>query len=140
MPSESPVTPTPGLDGLLGLLMLLCDRARSTAINDKERHMSESEYYSDAALAKQAAIAAARAVGKEPALSLYGGFLERRVPPTPAEHCNCCGLDARDDMGGEVHHGLRWCYICLGRGHHEDLDADDLERIRLLLESRGEVV
>lgn len=30
--------------------------------------------------------------------------------------CACCGCMT----GLEEHHGLWWCYICVGRGHEED--------------------
>ena len=48
------------------------------------------------------------------------GICEPRVKPTDAERCNCCGLDARDSEGGEAIDSKRWCFICIGRGHHED--------------------
>ena len=74
-------------------------------------------YYSDDALAKQAALAALPDGAVAP-LSMLLGICEPRVKPTDAERCNCCGLDARDSEGGEAI--KRWCFICIGRGHHED--------------------
>ena len=76
-------------------------------------------YYSDDALAKQAALAALPDGAVAP-LSMLLGICEPRVKPTDAERCNCCGLDARDSEGGEAIDGKRWCFICIGRGHHED--------------------
>lgn len=81
--------------------------------------MTES-YYSDEALRKQAEADELKAKGEPVPLTLIAGIAEPRVKATPAERCNCCGLDARDSEGGEEHRGLRWCYICVGRGHHDD--------------------
>ena len=80
-------------------------------------------YYSDDALAKQAALAALPDGAVAP-WSMLLGICEPRVQPTDAERCNCCGLDARDSEGGEAIDGKRWCSICIGRGHHED-DRED---------------
>ena len=76
-------------------------------------------YYSDDALAKQAALAALPD-GTVAPWSMLLGICEPRVKPADAERCNCCGLDARDSEGGEAIDGKRWCFICIGRGHHED--------------------
>jgi hypothetical protein len=81
--------------------------------------MSEP-YYSDEALRKQSEADALRAAGERIPLALMAGILEPRVKATPAERCNCCGLDARDSEGGEERNGLRWCFLCIGRGHHEE--------------------
>ena len=80
--------------------------------------MSES-YYSDEALAKQAALDALPDGARAP-WSMLAGIIEPRVKATPAERCSCCGLDARDSEGGAEHDGRRWCFICIGRGHHEE--------------------
>jgi hypothetical protein len=73
------------------------------------------EWFSDEALRKQAKLEE----GPVRWTDLIG-ILEPRVPPTDEECCVCCGLDARDEVGGEEHNGKRYCDICLGRGHHED--------------------
>lgn len=78
-------------------------------------------YYSDAALAKQAALAALPE-GTPAPLTMLAGIYEPRIHATPDERCTCCGLDARDSEGGEEHHSKRWCFICIGRRHHEDDD------------------
>ena len=78
-----------------------------------------TSWYSDAALAKQAALAA-MPEGETPPVDELLGVLEPRVPPSDAERCNCCGLDARDHVGGEEHGGRRWCSVCVDRGHYED--------------------
>jgi hypothetical protein len=80
-------------------------------------------YCSDDALAKQAALAALPEGAVAP-FSMLLGICEPRVKPTDAERCNCCGLDARDSEGGEAIDGKRWCFICIGRGHH----ASDYEQ------------
>jgi hypothetical protein len=84
--------------------------------------MTGDPYYSDEALRKQAEADALRANGEPVPLTLMLGIIEPRIKATPAERCNCCALDARDDEGGEEHGGLRRCYICVGRGHHEDTE------------------
>ena len=48
------------------------------------------------------------------------GICAPATPPTDAERCVCCTLDARDEEGGEEHNGQRWCFICVGRGLHEE--------------------
>ena len=57
-------------------------------------------YYSDDALAKQAALAALPEGAVAP-VSMLLGICEPRVKPTDADRCNCCGLDARDSEGGD---------------------------------------
>lgn len=89
----------------------------------------DESYYSDAALAKQAALAALPE-GAVPPLSMLGGIYEPRVHPSADERCTCCGLDARDSEGGEEHQGKRWCFICVGRGHHEDEDTPTRQQLR----------
>jgi len=79
--------------------------------------MSE-EWFSDAALAKQAEFDRLRTDGEEIPLSIMEGLLEPRVPPTEDEKCCCCGTDARDETGGIEYEGKRWCLICEGREHH----------------------
>lgn len=80
--------------------------------------MSE-DWYSDAALAKQAALDAKPddyVMTVEDLLGLW----EPRVHATPEERCVCCKSDARPETGGETHHGQQWCSLCVGRDHHED--------------------
>lgn len=91
-----------------------------------------SEFFSDRALALQAAASVKRTNGEKLTWADMAGIYERRIPPTEAERCNCCGSDARGDMGGEIHHGVRWCDTCIGREHHEDLNDDGLGRIAAL--------
>ena len=79
------------------------------------------EYYSDEALARQAALVALPE-GEVLRWSMLLGIFEPRVKPTADERCACCGLDARDAEGGQERHGKRWCFICLGRGHDEEED------------------
>lgn len=76
-------------------------------------------WYSDAALAKQAEADGLLAEDLPIPLDLLCGMFEPRIQPAEAERCSCCGLDARDECGGETHDGQRWCSKCLGRGHHE---------------------
>jgi hypothetical protein len=42
--------------------------------------------------------------------------------PEGTQHvpCVCCGTCTCDFHGGETHNDKRWCFICVGRGHHED--------------------
>ena len=94
------------------------ERAGADAQRGGWAQMTEP-YYSDDALAKQAALAALPEGAVAP-FSMLLGICEPRVKPTDAERCNCCGLDARDSEGGEAIDGKRWCFICIGRGHHED--------------------
>lgn len=82
-----------------------------------------SDYYSDEALALQAEMDRLKAAGEPIPLALYCGIAEPRVKATAAERCVCCGLDARDDEGGEERYGVRWCFICVGRGHPEPQDT-----------------
>lgn len=62
-------------------------------------------WYSDAALAKQAEADELLARDAPIPTELLCGMFEPRVQPTDAERCVCCGLDARDERGGEAHGG-----------------------------------
>ena len=79
------------------------------------------DYYSDEALAKQAALDALPE-GEPAPWSMLLGICEPRIKPTADERCTCCTLDARDAAGGRERHGERWCAICLARGHDEEND------------------
>lgn len=76
-----------------------------------------SEWYSDAALAKQARITA-RGPDEPIDLDDFCGALEPRVQPTAEERCAYCESDARDYVGGELIEGLRWCAHCIDRERH----------------------
>ena len=84
-------------------------------------HTLMEDYYSDEALAKQAALDALPE-GEPAPWSMLLGVLEPRIKPTADERCTCCTLDARDAAGGRERHGERWCAICLARGHDEEND------------------
>ena len=73
------------------------------------------EWYSDAALAKQAALAAS---DRPPKWSDLLGLLEPRTQPTEVERCAHCRADARDDAGGEIHDDRRYCGLCVDRERH----------------------
>ena len=79
--------------------------------------MSESEY-SDAALAKQAALHDKARRGEPVWISDLWGIWEPRVHPTDAERCRHCGGDARPEWGGDGLH----CGLHVARGY--DLDCE----------------
>lgn len=81
-------------------------------------------WYSDEALSKQALADELAARGERVPLDVIVGILAPRVEPTESEQCANCGCDARNEVGGEVHGGKRWCGICLGRGRHIQHMAD----------------
>lgn len=83
-----------------------------------------SEWYSDAAIAKQAEVARLKEAGERPPLTLLLGLFEPRTQPTDDERCSCCGSDAREYVGGEKHDGRRYCALCVGREHHETTHPD----------------
>ena len=76
-------------------------------------------WYSDSALVKQAEVERKTAAGEPITIGDMCGIYEARTQPTEAERCVCCGTDARERCGGNGTH----CYICIGRGHHEDEHA-----------------
>ncbi len=80
--------------------------------------MTGDQWYSDAALAKQAKLKSNPGnVTWKDLLGIY----EPRIHATESERCPCCGSDARDGAGGEVGaNGKRYCSICIGRGHDDD--------------------
>ena len=57
---------------------------------------------------------------KAPTWAELLGICAPATPPTDAERCVCCTLDARDEEGGKEIRGKRWCFICIGRGHDEE--------------------
>ena len=59
---------------------------------------------------------------KVPTWAELRGICAPATPPTDAERCVCCTLDARDEEGGAEIRGKRWCYVCIGRGHDEEED------------------
>lgn len=82
---------------------------------DHGEKMSES-WYSDAALAKQAELKRRTEAGEPITTDLMRGIWEPRVAPRDDECCRCCGIDAREEVGGNG----EYCGICIGRGHHEE--------------------
>lgn len=72
-------------------------------------------WFSDAALAKQAALEA-HPKGAPVSADMVCGVWEPRTQPTDDERCRCCGGDAREDAWGNG----RYCSICVGRGHDDD--------------------
>lgn len=80
-------------------------------------------WFSDEALAKQAALAEKAARGEQTCVSDLLGLLAPRVQPTAEQRCHNCGLDGRPEVGGEQRFGKAWCHICLGRGRDGDYGA-----------------
>lgn len=77
--------------------------------------MPDDEWFSDAALAKQSALAALPE-GAPVDLRLLWGAYAPRTQPSYDERCRCCGNDAREGAGGNGRH----CDICVGREHDDD--------------------
>jgi hypothetical protein len=75
-------------------------------------------WFSDEALRKQAEIQRRKEAGEDVPAELFYGVWEPRVLPEEDEMCACCGLDARVQVGGEIHNERHWCAICVDRKHH----------------------
>lgn len=85
---------------------------------------TDDEWFSDEALAKQAAMRALPE-GTTAPLELLFGCMEPRTQPEEHERCIHCGSDARDGQGGvSISKGVPWCYLCLGRGRDEDYEPE----------------
>ena len=80
----------------------------------------DDSWYSDEALEKQREIDRRTKAGEKISLDLLCGWLEPRTQPTDAEKCTNCGSDARPEIGGEEHHGKRWCLLCVSRERHRE--------------------
>lgn len=84
------------------------------------------EWFSDDALAKQAALREASERGEKLSIEALFGIFAPRTQPTEDECCHNCGSDARREVDGRQRYGKAWCSLCMSRGRHDDY-LDEIE-------------